>query len=317
MRTMFIISLLGGALSLSAPALAQVDTTNCAYCPPPPPPCPPLCPPPPPPPIDSAQAVESANFTSGSLTVTSWGAWYSASQRKAHLFDGSVTQVQTGCVEIDESLLEILDVDGATHGCEIGTITYVTLHAHLTDAYPEAPSGSWADYFWNVEKYPGKRALKKDEAQATLDFVLIADGITTTDEIYDVLGANGGIDRAFAKLDEIKDHLIYWETGAHAPQLLSDNAVRDDGQPFERVWDGFDYGPILKDHPAALERAYESPIKASFERDVGARSVEVPWPAALPGGGFGFDDSPRWFGDWGSERAGRPWNPFPSPRPIG
>ena len=154
-----------------------------------------------------------------------------AGNYKTHLIDGSVTAAQAGC---DEGFLETIDwdrlglspddlIDGAAHECGVGTITYSTLYAYRTDVYPDDPPGSWAD-FWNVEKYPGKRALKKDEAQATLEFALIADGVSTG-EVYDVLRAEGGIDRAFAKLDEIKDHLIYWETGAHAPQLLADKEV--------------------------------------------------------------------------------------------
>ncbi len=199
---------------------------------------------------------------------------------KSHVIDGSVTAAQAGC---DEGFLETIDyerlgfspddlIDGASHECGIGTITYATLFAYRSDVFPNDPPGSWAD-FWNVDKYPGKRALKKDEAQATLEFALIADGVPTS-EVYDVLAADGGIDRAFAKLDEIKDHLIYWETGAHAPQLLADKevvmtsgwngrfytAVVNDGQPFEMVWNGqaldFDYWFIPKDHPE-LDLAYE------------------------------------------------------------
>ena len=252
----------------------------------------------------------------GTITVTSWGGSYSASQRKAyyepfmketghtvledewdgslaliramvetnnyksHVIDGSVTAAQAGC---DEGFLETIDYDrlgmsrddflpGGSHDCGIGTIAYSTLYAYRTDVYPDDPPKNWAD-FWNVEKYPGKRALKKDEAQATLEFALIADGVPTS-EVYDVLRAEGGIDRAFAKLDEIKPHLLYWETGAQAPQLLADkevvmtsgwngrfyNAVVDDGQPFELVWDGqaldFDYWFIPANHPE-LDLIYE------------------------------------------------------------
>ena len=262
-------------------------------------------------------AMSAPNVSlAGTITVTSWGGSYSASQRKAyyepfmaetehtvledewdgsigllramvetgnyksHIVDGSVTAAQAGC---DEGFLETIDygrlgmspddfIDGAVHECGVGTITYSTLYAYRTDVYPDDPPASWAD-FWNAEKYPGKRALKKDEAQATLEFALIADGVATG-EVYDVLRSDGGIDRAFAKLDEIKDHLIYWETGAHAPQLLADkevvmtsgwngrfyNAVVDDGQPFALVWNGqaldFDYWFIPKDHPE-LDLAYE------------------------------------------------------------
>ena len=61
-----------------------------------------------------------------------------------------------------------------------------------------------------------------------------------------------GVDRAFAKLDTIKDSVVWWEAGAQPPQLLADgevvmttayngrifNAVAAEGKPFTIVWDG-------------------------------------------------------------------------------
>ena len=199
---------------------------------------------------------------------------------KAHVYDGSVAVAQAGC---DEGFVETIDYErlgmtpddflaGGSHECGIGTIAYSTLYAYRTDDYPEDPPKNWAD-FWDVEKYPGKRAVRKGNPQGTLEFALIADGVSPGD-VYDVLGEPDGISRAFAKLDEIKPHLLYWETGAHAPQLLADkevvmttgwngrfyNAVVDDGQPFELVWDGqaldFDFWFVPKDHPE-LDIIYE------------------------------------------------------------
>ena len=192
---------------------------------------------------------------------------------KSHVLDGSVAVAVAGC---DEGLLEPIDWDalgmtpddflpGGSTECGIATIAYGTLFAYRTDVFPEDPPKSWAD-FWNVEKYPGKRALRANKVQGSLEFALIADGVPPS-EVYDELRKPGGIDRAFAKMDEIKDHLIYWETGAQAPQLLADkevvmtsgwngrfyNAIVDDGQPFALVWNGqaldFDYWFVPKDHP--------------------------------------------------------------------
>ena len=199
---------------------------------------------------------------------------------KSHIYDGSVAVTVAGC---DEGFLEPIDYDklgmtmddflpGGAHECGIGTIAYSTLYAYRTDVYPDDPPKTWAD-FWDVEKYPGKRAIRKGNPQNTLEFALIADGVEPG-KVYDVLRSDGGIERAFAKLDEIKEHLIYWETGAHGPQLLADkevvmttgwngrfyNAVVDDGQPFQIVWDGqaldFDFWFIPKDHPE-VDLAYE------------------------------------------------------------
>ena len=92
-----------------------------------------------------------------------------------------------------------------------------------------------------------------------LEFALIADGVPV-DEVYAVLDTPAGLDRAFRKLDTIKDHVVWWEAGAQPPQMLADgevamstayngrvfNAQVLEGQPFEIVWDGqvLDVGPI-------------------------------------------------------------------------
>lgn len=67
---------------------------------------------------------------------------------------------------------------------------------------------SWAD-FWDVEKFPGKRGLRKG-AKYALEVALLADGVAP-DELYDVLGTPEGVDRAFAKLDELRPNLIWWK----------------------------------------------------------------------------------------------------------
>jgi spermidine/putrescine-binding protein len=43
--------------------------------------------------------------------------------------------------------------------------------------------------------------------------------------VYEMLGTDAGIDRAFAKLDTIKDSTVWWESGAQPPQLLADGEV--------------------------------------------------------------------------------------------
>ncbi len=82
-----------------------------------------------------------------------------------------------------------------------------------------------------------------------------------------MLETDEGVDRAFAKLDTIKDSVVWWEAGAQPPQLLADgevvmttayngrifNAAVGEGQPFEILWDGqildFDLFVIPKGAP--------------------------------------------------------------------
>ena len=87
--------------------------------------------------------------------------------------------------------------------------------------------------------------------KANLEMALIADGVSP-DEVYDVLEHRGRRRSAFAKLDTIKDEVVWWEAGAQPPQLLADgevvmttayngrifNAAIGEGQAFEIVWDG-------------------------------------------------------------------------------
>jgi putative spermidine/putrescine transport system substrate-binding protein len=100
----------------------------------------------------------------------------------------------------------------------IASVLFAEILAYRTDAYEEPPAG-WAD-FWDVERFPGGRAMP---AAAQLPFVeaaVIADGVPV-DEVYPV-----DLDRAFASFDRIKSHVVkWWEAGAQPPQMLTDNEV--------------------------------------------------------------------------------------------
>ena len=81
---------------------------------------------------------------------------------------------------------------------------------------------SWAD-FWDVEKFPGKRGML-GQALYTLENALMADGVprpmSTT-----VLRTPEGVDRAFAKLDQIKPHVVWWTSSSTAMQNLDAGEV--------------------------------------------------------------------------------------------
>ena len=59
---------------------------------------------------------------------------------------------------------------------------------------------------------------------ANLEFALLADGVAK-ERVYEVLSTQEGLDRAFRKLDTIKDEVVWWEAGAQPPQLLADGEV--------------------------------------------------------------------------------------------
>lgn len=185
-----------------------------------------------------------------------------------------VVEVETGDLGrgCDEGLYEDIDwasiidaddmVDGALMYCGVGTFVWSTVLAYNTDTLKTAPTG-WAD-FWDVEKFPGKRGLRKG-AHYNLEFALIADGVPV-DKVYETLSTPEGVDRAFAKLDELKPHIQWWEAGAQPPQMLTAgdvvmsavyngriDAAQREGRPLAIVWDGsvydFDYWVIPTGSP--------------------------------------------------------------------
>lgn len=110
--------------------------------------------------------------------------------------------------------------------------TYSTILAIRTDKLPDGKQmTSWAD-FWDVETFPGGRGLQNQPID-NLEFALIADGVEPAD-VYTVLATAEGQDRAFAKLDQIKPHVIaWWTAGAQPVQMLSDGEVA-----FTSAWNG-------------------------------------------------------------------------------
>ncbi len=161
-------------------------------------------------------------------------------------------------------------IEGALTDCAVANIVWSTVYAYNTDSVDGAPM-SMAD-FYDLEKYPGKRGMRK-AAKANLEMALIADGVPAG-EVYEMLETDEGVDKAFAKLETIKDSIVWWEAGAQPPQLLADgevvmstayngrifNAAVGENQPFEIVWDGqildFDLFVIPKGAPN-LENAVE------------------------------------------------------------
>ena len=117
----------------------------------------------------------------------------------------------------------------------------------------------------------------------------MADGVAPA-EVYALLLTPEGVDRAFAKLDTIKDDTIWWEAGAQPPQLLADgevvmtvawngrifNAAVAEGKPFKIVWDGQVYeleGFVIPKGAPNLEAALEF-VKFATETEPLANAAE-------------------------------------------
>ena len=177
--------------------------------------------------------------------------------------DLEIPDLVRGC---DEGLLVPIEIDGLSPGADgtpavddfvEGTITecgptklfYSTVFAYNDARIGDVKPATINDFF-DQEKFPGRRGMRR-VPQVNIEFALMADGVPM-DEVYAVLDTQAGVARAFRKLDTIKEHIVWWETGAQPPQMLADgevvmstayngrvfNAQVLEDQPFVIVWDG-------------------------------------------------------------------------------
>jgi len=107
----------------------------------------------------------------------------------------------------------------------VGSFYYsfvIGCNAEAVNACPQ----TWADLF-DTQKFPGKRTFYKWSAPGVIEAALLADGVPA-DKLYPL-----DLDRAFAKLDTIKDDIIWWSSGAQSQQLIASSEA-----PFGSLWNG-------------------------------------------------------------------------------
>jgi len=140
-------------------------------------------------------------------------------------------------------------IEGALNPCGVGVIVWATIFAYDHQVFTDNKPSVIADFF-DVKKFPGKRAIRKDPA-VILEWALLADGVPG-DEIYSTLGTERGLARAFEKLNEIKPYIVWWKNGRDPIRLLNNRDVtmssvwattgvegsKEENSHFSTVWDG-------------------------------------------------------------------------------
>ncbi|SMN10545.1 ABC transporter, periplasmic spermidine putrescine-binding protein PotD (TC 3.A.1.11.1) [uncultured Candidatus Thioglobus sp.] len=137
-------------------------------------------------------------------------------------------------------------VANALHECAVGNIIWSIVVGYRDDI--NVKPQSIADFF-DLEKIHGKRAMRK-RPQVNLEWALLADGVAS-EEVYQLLSTEKGVQRAFAKLDSIKNNVIWFDSWSQVPQMLNDGSVVmgqsangrlfdaiTKGAKFEILWDG-------------------------------------------------------------------------------
>ena len=177
--------------------------------------------------------------------------------------DMKLVDAVKGC---DEGLLEQIDhsilppapdgtratedfIAGSLTVCGVGSLISSRVIAYDSVQFGDEKPADLVDFF-DLGRFPGKRGLQRTP-RVTLEWALLADGVPPP-EIYDLLSTSEGLDRAFAKLDTVKDQVLWWRDEADAVRLLVDGMVSmtaaDNGDvfrsraherlPFAVIWDG-------------------------------------------------------------------------------
>ncbi|MEP7101770.1 MAG: ABC transporter substrate-binding protein [Burkholderiales bacterium] len=266
------------------------------------------------------------------LTVVSWGGVFQEAQRavffqpfsgatkvavKEDSWDGGVgalrAKVQAGeannwdlvqveadelAVGCEEGLFERIKPDtvggtaryfpGMISDCGVPANVYSIVAAYDADKLKAAPQ-TWAD-FWDVKKFPGKRALRQGP-KMNLEFALMADGVPA-DKVYATLKTPAGVERAFAKLQELKPNIVWWTSGNQPMQLLGTGEVAmtttyngrvpaasaADKRNFKIVWNG---AMLNQDSWVILKGSKQAGDAVKFLEYFGRPEVQSQWPAKL------------------------------------
>ncbi len=115
--------------------------------------------------------------------------------------------------------------------CAVPSMTYAYVLMYNTEKYPTPPQG-WRDFF-DTTNFPGKRALQNAAQGGGYEAALLADGVPE-EELYPI-----DYERAQAKLDTIRDDLVFWDTGAQSQQMMETGEV-----DMLLVWTGRGYEAV-------------------------------------------------------------------------
>lgn len=204
--------------------------------------------------------LPTASAFAEDLTILSLGGSYQESQSKywfkpyaqatgvhvteaaGYNFANLRVMMQSGNIEADvidlsadtasafnkESLLEPIDWNAIPESCKAGipadmrlpyafpTIQWAMVMAYNTHTYPQGPK-TWGD-FWNVKAFPGKRGSIGATRPPVEQAALAAD--PDLSKLYPV-----DITKAFGKIGELGDNIVFSDGYAQVAQYLADGEV--------------------------------------------------------------------------------------------
>lgn len=149
---------------------------------------------------------------------------------------------------LEELDFDVIDADQfppeTVNDCGVPAYYFTQMFLYNTTQFSDNPPTS-ADAFFDVATYPGQRLIPPELSTGVLEFALIADGVAEND-LYPL-----DVERALAKLDTIKEHLVFADSYGQVQEALTGEQVAmalsltartvlsiREGAPYDVVWDG-------------------------------------------------------------------------------
>ncbi|MDR0808902.1 MAG: extracellular solute-binding protein, partial [Gemmobacter sp.] len=135
--------------------------------------------------------------------------------------DFQVIGAQRGLLEpLDFGVINrepIMTGEGFVTDYSVPQVLWSYVLGYNTDLLKTAPTSTSA--MFDLASFAGKRSIYTDPNSSTLETALLAAGVAPGD-LYPL-----DLDRAFAKLDEIRAELVFYETNAQAQQYVTDGTA--------------------------------------------------------------------------------------------
>jgi putative spermidine/putrescine transport system substrate-binding protein len=178
-------------------------------------------------PFEEETGIEVVQLSDGENMYAKVKAQSSSGNGQIDIIHGDASWLMRGkqeglWAEIDYNLLEpslIFDDARDTNG--VG-ILYWSFNIVYNPEKLETGPNTWADVWAYAKAHPKRVALWGARPNYVLEAALMADGVAIED-VYPLTDEK--IDRAYAKLDEIKDAVLWYESGAQGARLFQEGLV--------------------------------------------------------------------------------------------
>ena len=244
---------------------------------------------------DDYNEASTKFFAAAQNNAVSWSLVFlpSISDAQQAADEGYLAEIDTSIVPVDK----LEDGTYSSTGIEVGTFGMVL--AWNTEKWPtdgEHPQ-TWTDLY-DTAKFEGQRCFFNNPQYGwTLESALLADGVAP-DDLYPL-----DTERAFAKLDTIKDSVTWWSSGAQSIENFENGscdlgilwgnrafvASHDNGFPLGVSWDQAGYAnsvwaiPADAPNPDAAQALLKSVIENKDGQIAFGSRVPTPIPASTKG----------------------------------